>query len=111
MDNTNQSKNRRRIVPTRIETDNLSVTVIPSIETLMNDALSIIGSELASYKRKTKSGITLELKEARSVQGYMDTLIKLSKENREQIRAEDLSNLSDEELKQLATKLLTESKE
>ena len=67
----------------------------------MNDALSIIGKELTHYKTKTKSGVSLDLKEARAVQAYMDTLVKLSRENREQVRSEDLTKLTDEELVQL----------
>lgn len=79
--------------------------VLPSLTALLEDAKSIIGSELAQYRHKVKRGITLDLKEARAVQGYMETLVKLSKEERENSRAEDLSSLSNEELLQLATEL------
>lgn len=81
-------------------------TVVPNIDTLMNDALSIISSELYKYRLKTSKDIPLDLKEARAIQGYMETLVKLSKENREQARADDLANLSDEELAQLAAQVL-----
>lgn len=93
----------RKIIP--IKRDNLDVTIIPSKEALMAEALSIIGNDLAKYNAKTKRGITLDMKEARIVQGYIDSLTKLSKEDRESARAEDLSNLSNEELLQLATQL------
>ena len=76
----------------------------------MNDALAIIGSELAQYRNKTKRGITLDLKEARVIANYMDTLTRASKESREQARAEDLSELSNEELLQLATQLAKNNK-
>lgn len=71
----------RKIIP--IKRDNLDVTIIPSKEALMAEALSIIGNDLAKYNAKTKRGITLDMKEARIVQGYIDSLTKLSKEDRE----------------------------
>ncbi len=94
---------RRIIVPSHKPQDN--VTVVPQLDALMNDALSIIGAELAQYRSKTKRGVTLDLKEARAVQGYLDTMVKLSKEHREAARAADLADLTDEELLQLATQL------
>ncbi len=86
------------------------VVVVPTIERLLEDALSIIGCELAQYKTKSKRGVTLDLKEARIVQGYVDSLTKAQKESREQARAHDLSDLSNEELLQLATQLASTKK-
>lgn len=80
-------------------------TIIPNIDGLMQDAMIIVGQELSNYKRKVTNGISLDLKEARVVQGYMETLTKLSKEQRDAARSEDLSNLSNEELLQLATEI------
>ena len=90
----------------KIVTKKLDITVVPTLDGLMNDALSIIGAELGQYKSKTKRGITLDLKEARAVQGYMETLVKLSRENREQARSEALEGLSDADLAQLADEVL-----
>jgi hypothetical protein len=69
---------------------------------LINDALSIIGSELAHYSKKTKNGATLDLKEARAVTSYMDSLIKMSKEARESQKPDQLHHLTDEQLLQIA---------
>lgn len=80
--------------------------ICPTVDILMNDAKSIIAAELAQYRTKVAKGLTLNLKEARVVQGYLDTLIKLQKEERENARHQDLSNLTDEELMELAVKLL-----
>lgn len=85
------------------------VSVVPSLNGLINDALSIMGSELASYKSKTARGVVLDLKEARVVTNYLDALTRASKESREQARAEDLADLSNEELLQLATQLIENS--
>ena len=81
------------------------VQVVPSLDSLLSDALSIIGNELSQYRSKSARGVTLDLKEARIIQGYVDSLTKAQKESREQARAQDLSNLSDSELLQLATQL------
>jgi len=104
---TEEKKPRRRIVMPQ-KTNQVKpedITVVPTLNSLMNDALSIIGAELAQYRQKTSKGITLDLKEARVIANYMDTLTRASKESREQARAEDLSELSNEELLQLATQL------
>lgn len=95
-----------RFAVKRPDTYASATTVIPNIDTLMNDALSIIASELHKYRHKTSGTSVLDLKEARALQGYMETLVKLSKENREQARADDLANLTDEELAQLASQVL-----
>lgn len=101
-----ESKKRRIILPKKTnQVEPSEVVYVPTIERLLEDALSIIGCELAQYKSKSKKGITLDLKEARIVQGYVDSLTKAQKESREQARAHDLSNLSNEELLQLATEL------
>lgn len=96
---------RKIIIPKKTQIHD--VTVVPTLDILMNDALAIIGAELAHYRLKSKRGITLDLKEARAVQAYMDSLVKLSKENREQARADELESLSDDELYQLAKKAIS----
>lgn len=83
-----------------------AVNVLPSVDSLVSDAMSIISSELAFYRAKTKRGISLDMKEARIVRDYVDALVKLSKEARECSRQEDLSKLSNEELLQLAVELV-----
>ena len=100
-------KDRKRIIlPKKTnQVEPSEVTVVPTINSLLNDALAIVGSELAQYRSKTKRGVTLDLREARVVTGYLDALTRSSKEAREQARAEDLSELSDSELLQLATQL------
>ena len=103
---TNKPKRRKIVMPEKSnQLENSDVTVVPSINHLLNDALSIIGAELAQYRAKTSRGVTLDLKEARVIANYMDTLTRASKEAREQARADDLSDLSNEELRQLAMEL------
>lgn len=76
------------------------------LETIINNGLAIIGSELANYRAKVDRGVMLSTREARIVQVYVDSLLKAARESREQARAEDLSNLSNEELLDLANQLL-----
>lgn len=92
--------------PRRTRITQSDVVVVPTLERLVDDALSVIGSELAYYRAKTKRGANLDLKEARALQGYVEALVKLTKEAREQSRAQDLSTLSNEELLQLASQLV-----
>ena len=98
---------KRIIIPKR---DEPSITVVNDTENLLNDAKMIIAAELARYRGKAMKGVSLDLKEARVVQGYLDSLTKLQKEEREHSRSQDLSNLSDEELVQLAQQLLGSKK-
>lgn len=69
----------------------------------------IIAAELSKYRSKALKGVSLDLKEARVVQGYLDSLTRLQKEEREHARAQDLSSLTDEDLLQLASQVFGKS--
>lgn len=101
---------KRILVPHAKESKITEHTIIPAVDLLLHDAKSIVAAELAQYRSKVSRGNTLDLKEARVVTNYLDTLIRLQKEEREAARAEDLSNLSDEELLDLAAKVLGSTK-
>lgn len=105
MSENNKPNQRKRTKVSKASQDSKVSEAPISINSLLNDALKIIGSELTGYKKKTERGVILNLKEARVVSNYLDTLTRASKEAREQARSEDLSNLSDEELVQLASQL------
>ena len=94
---TRRERPKRRIVPSSVK-----VSKAPQLNTLINDALSIIGSQLSQYRVKADKGLTLDLKEARAIQGYMDSLVKMSKEAREAQKPEHLEHLTDEELMLIA---------
>lgn len=82
-------------------------TLSASTDLLLDDAKIIIAAELARYRQKVLKGISLDLKESRVIQGYLSELTKLQREEREEARAADLSNLTDEEMLQLAQQVLT----
>ena len=83
-----------------------SISIIQTTDALLDDAKMIIAAELARYRSKSVRGISLDLKEARVVTGYIAELTKLQREERESARQQDLSNLTDEELLQLAGQVL-----
>ena len=100
-------KPKRIILPPKKRTVTLdNSSIIPATELLLHDAKAIIGAELAHYRSKAVRGITLDPKEARIVQGYLESLVKIQREEREIAGTQDLSTLSDIELLHLAKRVL-----
>ena len=98
---------RRIILPPKKKKVTLETSsIIPATELLLHDAKAIIGAELAHYRSKAVRGVTLDPKEARIVQGYLESLVKIQREEREISEAQDLSALSDSELMRLAKRVL-----
>ena len=94
---------KRIILPPKKRRVSLETSsIIPATELLLHDAKAIIGAELAHYRSKAVRGVTLDPKEARIVQGYLESLVKIQREEREVSETQDLSNLSDTELLHLA---------
>ena len=102
-----ENKPKRIILPPKKKTVTLETSsVIPATELLLHDAKAIIGAELAHYRSKAVRGVTLDPKEARIVQGYLESLVKIQREEREIAEPQDLSALSDVELMHLAKRVL-----
>ena len=107
MKGLNTMSDRKIILPPKKKKVELKdSSVIPATELLLHDAKAIIGAELAHYRSKVIRGVTLDPKEARIVQGYLESLVKIQKEEREQSKEEDLSQLSNEDLLKLAANVL-----
>ena len=100
---------RRKIIlpPKKNKIDLGEAHIIPATELLLHDAKAIIGAELSKYRAMVQRGVTLDPKQARIVQGYLESLVKIQKEESEQTRSEDLSQLSNEELLKLAASVLS----
>lgn len=81
------------------------VTLSNDVNGLLDDALSVIAMEIIKYKAKTNKGQSLDLSEARVLQGYIKSLVELSKESRERDDASDYANMSDSELFELVEKI------
>jgi hypothetical protein len=102
-----EDKPKRILLPPKKRTVTLETSsVIPATELLLHDAKAIIGAELAHYRSKAVRGVTLDPKEARIVQGYLESLVKIQREEREIAETQDLSALSDVELMHLAKRVL-----
>ena len=100
-------KPKRILLPPKKRTISLdNSSIIPATELLLHDAKAIIGAELAHYRSKAVRGVTLDPKEARIVQGYLESLVKIQREEREIADSQDLSTLSDVELLRLAKRVL-----
>ena len=98
---------KRIILPPKKRTGSLETrSIIPATELLLHDDKAIIGAELAHYRSKAVRGVTLDPKEARIVQGYLESLVKIQREEREIAETQDLSALSDTELMHLAKRVL-----
>jgi hypothetical protein len=107
---TKEVKSGRLTLPGKVEISMKDTVLVPDVQSAMTNAVTIIANELARYCSKTTRGVTLDLKEARIVKEYIAALVSLSKEAREAAKQEDLSNLTNEEILELAQKVLLTSK-
>ena len=106
------NKGRRKIIlPKRNQPKIQTMSVIPAADILLHDAKCIVASELARYRKKTADGVSLDLKEARVVTGYLESLIRLNKEEREASKGEDLSDMSLQELSELLRSMMVDKPE
>jgi len=98
-------KRPKVIIPDSQRAKPLTVTFDVSTETILRDAKNIIALEIARYSSKVNKNQFLTLQEARVVQGYIETLVKTQKEEREALESLNLANKSDAELIELVKKL------
>ena len=75
-----------------------SLVVIPSTDVLIEDANTVISYELLRYRAISSRGKQLNPQEARVFQGFIKSLVELSKEEREREKLKDYSSMSDLEL-------------
>ena len=94
-----ESKKKIQMPQKRAQVTPNNVVLVPSIENLLSDAKSIIGNELARLQYKSSRSTTpLEAQDAYILQGYIKSLVSLSKEAREREAGEDPSDLTDREI-------------
>lgn len=104
------SEKRPKIIPESQRTKPLTISYGVSTEEILRDAKNIIALEIARYSSKVNKNQFLTLQEARVVQGYIETLVKTQKEEREALDSLNLANKSDAELLELVKKLSGGSK-
>lgn len=76
--------------------------ILASVDGMISDALDTLQTEIARYRSKVQRGIALNPVEAKIMQGYIKSLVDLSKEDRERAKEADLSDLTIDQLVQLA---------
>ena len=85
-----------------------AVTVVPTLEQLVNDATSLIAFEFTRFREKQMLGAALDARDHKSIADLIGALCRMSKESRETVRAQDLSNLTDEELLEMVSKMVAD---
>jgi hypothetical protein len=101
---------KRRIIPPKSKIEASNIVLMPNVQSLLSDALMVIQTEVARFSGKARKGISLDLREARVLQGYIKALVELSKEAREREKNTDLSEMTPEELLELANALIEAKK-
>ncbi len=87
-----------------------TVERVQSISNTVEDAKITIANEIGRWKDKSMAR-SLDLPEARVLSQLIDSLVKLSKEEREVAKAFDTENMTDEELQAEMEKILKEAKD
>lgn len=82
------------------------VSTQDSIDSAISEAFETISIEINRFNKKVKRNVNLTPEEARLLQGYIKSLIELSREAREKADAMDYANMSDAELAAFAQKLI-----
>lgn len=107
----------RRLIPQKQTADLVSkVDRVSAVSGMLDRALGIIDEQLIKLGAKSRSnGGMLDEKETRALHGHIKALVDLSKEEREREKSdktpEDLQNLTDEQLLELANKKLVTAKD
>lgn len=102
-------------VKVRRNSNSVELSTIAKTSRILEDAISIISQQVDQFRIKSARGDKLAQDEAYLLNSYIKSLVGLSKEEREREKAEkelhDLSNLSDQELLELAQQKLTSTEE
>lgn len=85
-------------------TPHKSVTPVDAADVVLGDALSLISAQIINLRNRVSMGATLRPDEVKMLCTMVDSMIKMSKEQREREADVDLSTLSDAELLDLLEK-------
>lgn len=99
---SDSKKSKKIILPPRSKTPSYKrsdVVVLPDLQSILEDASSIISIELEKFKRRSATGTAgMDPESARVFQGYVKAAIDLSKEARERDKEFEGEEMSDQEL-------------
>ena len=107
-----EPKRRLVVKDPRSTSNTVVVSRTTNTSTLLENALKTLSEQLDKLALKSRVS-TFDEKEARVLQGYIKSLVDLSKEERERDKADtlgDLAKLTDEELLELARTKLVQAK-
>lgn len=111
MSQDSSSFRRVRLPAPRQQALQSQVSLVPDAPTLIDDALSVIATEIVKFKAKVGTGKSLDLGEARVLQGYIRSLVELCREQREREDSMDLASKTDAEIVALVEKLRSQKTE
>jgi len=96
------AKSKKIILPPRSKTPTYKrsdVVLLPDLQGILEDAASIVSTELAKFKRRAETASAgLDIDAAKTFQGYVKSAIDLSREARERDKESDVEDVSDSEL-------------
>jgi len=78
-----------------------SPIILPNVDAMLEDALSILRTEIVQFKTKVQQGRALNPVEAKILQGYIKSLVDLSKEERDRAKDADLGDMTMDQLMEL----------
>jgi hypothetical protein len=100
----------KRIYRPVVQDYTVTPETVPDVDAMTEDALRVLSQELTRYKVKSLNGTGLDEKEARTLQGYIRSLMDIRKEEREAEKTDAaldmFKNMSHEEVLAEAAKLL-----
>lgn len=73
------------------------IQVVPERSIVLEDMLQVAWVEVGRLKKKQSAGVSLDAKEVRTLTGLVESVTKLSKEQRENEKGFDPGSLTDEE--------------
>lgn len=83
------------------------LSLVPTIENVMNDAISLLAKEVAEMQSKyTRPGMSMDIRDATKLSKYVKALVELSREERAREQADDLSKMSNDQLIEMAAQHL-----
>jgi len=105
-----------KLLPSKLKRKAQVIVRETSASVVLDDALSILNNEIQRFRVKSNSGFSLEAEEAKVLRTYIQSLVELSREQREQEKhdglSETLDGMTDAELLELyRTKQLGSVKE
>jgi hypothetical protein len=104
------NNNNKKIVPNQFRSSK-SIIMVPNTQTLLDQALSMVGMELARLQKSSDENGGLDTFQAKSLTQYIKCIVDVQKENREHDKHnEGADDLTAEEMLQHIKKIAAAEK-